>query len=109
SPFLFTEQASKEFDALKKAFTMAPILTHFSELARTLIETNASDYAVAGVISHLSEPFEVLTDHNALKYFISSKVLTRRQARWAEFLSKFCFTINYQPVKLAVVLDALSR
>ncbi|KNZ63742.1 putative retrotransposon nucleocapsid protein [Puccinia sorghi] len=51
--FLFTEQASKEFEALKKAFTTAPILAHFSELAQTLIETNASDYAVAGVISHL--------------------------------------------------------
>ncbi|KNZ46333.1 uncharacterized protein VP01_7351g1, partial [Puccinia sorghi] len=29
TPFLFTEQSSKEFDALKKAFTTAPILTHF--------------------------------------------------------------------------------
>ncbi|KNZ56977.1 hypothetical protein VP01_2273g2 [Puccinia sorghi] len=37
--------------SLKKAFTMAPILAHFSELAQTLIETNASDYAVAGLIS----------------------------------------------------------
>ncbi|KNZ63560.1 uncharacterized protein VP01_11287g1, partial [Puccinia sorghi] len=51
TPFLFTEQASKEFDVLKKAFTTAPILTHFSELAQTLIETNSSDYAVAGVVS----------------------------------------------------------
>ncbi|KNZ57379.1 uncharacterized protein VP01_2174g6, partial [Puccinia sorghi] len=54
TPFLFTEQASKEFDALKKAFTTAPILTDFSELACTLIETVASDYAVAGVISQYS-------------------------------------------------------
>ncbi|KNZ51414.1 uncharacterized protein VP01_3967g1, partial [Puccinia sorghi] len=51
TPFLFTEQASKEFDALKESFTTAPILAHFSELAQTLIETDASDYAVAGVIS----------------------------------------------------------
>ncbi|KNZ64035.1 uncharacterized protein VP01_10746g1, partial [Puccinia sorghi] len=124
TPFLFTEQALKD------------------ELTRTLIETDASDYAVAGVISQysslnllhpvafesqklnnsklnykihdkelltigfclqkwrsyllsLSEPFEVLTDHNALKYFMSSKVLTRQQAQWAEFLSKFHFTITY--------------
>ncbi|KNZ48723.1 putative retrovirus polyprotein [Puccinia sorghi] len=60
-------------------------------------------------VKTLQEPFEVLTDHNALKYFMSSKVLTRRQARWAEFLSEFHFTITYQPGKLAVVLDALSR
>ncbi|KNZ44284.1 putative retrotransposon nucleocapsid protein, partial [Puccinia sorghi] len=41
NPFLFTEQASKEFEALKKAFTTAPILAHFSELAQTLIKTDA--------------------------------------------------------------------
>ncbi|KNZ47791.1 uncharacterized protein VP01_6142g1, partial [Puccinia sorghi] len=29
TPFLFTEQSSKEFDALKKAFTTAPILAIF--------------------------------------------------------------------------------
>ncbi|KNZ64236.1 uncharacterized protein VP01_10519g1, partial [Puccinia sorghi] len=54
TPFLFTEKASKEFEALKKAFTTAPILAHFSELSRTLIETNASEYADAGVISQYS-------------------------------------------------------
>ncbi|MBW0476142.1 hypothetical protein O181_015857 [Austropuccinia psidii MF-1] len=32
-----------------------------------------------------SSPFEVLTAHSSLQYFISSKVLTRHQARWAEF------------------------
>ncbi|KNZ45558.1 putative retrovirus polyprotein, partial [Puccinia sorghi] len=57
----------------------------------------------------LSETFEVLTDHNALKYFMSSKVLTCHHAQWAEFLSEFHFTITYQPRKLAVVPDALSR
>ena len=57
----------------------------------------------------LSEPFEVITDHHALKYFMSSKVLTRRQVRWAEFLSEFRFTIVYRPGKLAIVPDALLR
>ncbi|MBW0466278.1 hypothetical protein O181_005993 [Austropuccinia psidii MF-1] len=35
----------------------------------------------------LSSPFEALTDHSSLQYFMSSKVLTRRQACWAEFFS----------------------
>ncbi|MBW0584049.1 hypothetical protein O181_123764 [Austropuccinia psidii MF-1] len=39
----------------------------------------------------LSSPFEVLTDHSSLQYFMTSKVLTRRQAHWAEFLSEFHF------------------
>ncbi|MBW0548079.1 hypothetical protein O181_087794, partial [Austropuccinia psidii MF-1] len=31
----------------------------------------------------LSSSFEVLTDHSSLQYFMSSKILTCRQARWA--------------------------
>ncbi|MBW0583270.1 hypothetical protein O181_122985 [Austropuccinia psidii MF-1] len=57
----------------------------------------------------LSDSFEVLTDHCSLEYFMSSKVLTRRQARWAEFLSKFHFIITYRPGRLATLPDALSR
>ncbi|MBW0565738.1 hypothetical protein O181_105453 [Austropuccinia psidii MF-1] len=49
----------------------------------------------------LSNSFEVLTDHSSLQYFMSSKVLTHRQARWAEFLSEFHFTITYCPCRLA--------
>ncbi|MBW0468926.1 hypothetical protein O181_008641 [Austropuccinia psidii MF-1] len=40
---------------------------------------------------------------------MSSKVLTNCQARWAEFLSKFNFTITYRPGRLATLPDALSR
>ncbi|MBW0561303.1 hypothetical protein O181_101018 [Austropuccinia psidii MF-1] len=57
----------------------------------------------------LSSPFEVLTNHSSLQYFMTSKVLTCRQARWAEFLSEFHFSITYRPGRLATLLDALSR
>ncbi|MBW0553299.1 hypothetical protein O181_093014 [Austropuccinia psidii MF-1] len=40
---------------------------------------------------------------------MSSKVLTCRQARWAEFLSEFYFSITYHPGRLATLPDALSR
>ncbi|MBW0545608.1 hypothetical protein O181_085323, partial [Austropuccinia psidii MF-1] len=53
----------------------------------------------------LSSPFEVLTNHSSLQYFMSSKVLTCRQARWAEFH----FSITYHPGRLATSLDSLSR
>ncbi|MBW0589428.1 hypothetical protein O181_129143 [Austropuccinia psidii MF-1] len=53
----------------------------------------------------LSSPFEILTDHSSLQYFMSSKVLTHRQARWAEFH----FSITYRPSRLATLPDALSR
>ncbi|MBW0584357.1 hypothetical protein O181_124072 [Austropuccinia psidii MF-1] len=40
---------------------------------------------------------------------MSSKVLTCRQARWAEFLSEFHFSITYHPGFLAILPNALSR
>ncbi|MBW0530101.1 hypothetical protein O181_069816 [Austropuccinia psidii MF-1] len=55
----------------------------------------------------LSNSFEVLKDHSSLCYFMSSKVLTCRQAQWAEFLSEFHFTITYCPGRLAIFPDAL--
>ncbi|MBW0515357.1 hypothetical protein O181_055072, partial [Austropuccinia psidii MF-1] len=56
----------------------------------------------------LSNSFEILKDHSSLQYFMSSKVLTCCQARWAEFLSEFHFTITYRPGRLATLPDALS-
>ncbi|MBW0564720.1 hypothetical protein O181_104435, partial [Austropuccinia psidii MF-1] len=56
-----------------------------------------------------SNHFEVLTDHSSLQYLMSSKVLTRCQARWAEFPSEFHFTITYGPGRLSTLPDALSR
>ena len=40
------------------------------------------------------ERFEILTDHRALEYFMTTKKLNARQARWAEFLSRFYFLIH---------------
>ncbi|MBW0523316.1 hypothetical protein O181_063031 [Austropuccinia psidii MF-1] len=53
----------------------------------------------------LSLSFEVLTDHSSLQYFMSSKVFTARQARWAEFH----FSLTYCPGLLATVPYPLSR
>ncbi|MBW0548117.1 hypothetical protein O181_087832 [Austropuccinia psidii MF-1] len=56
----------------------------------------------------LSSPFEVLTDHSSLQYFMSSKVLTHHQARWAEFLSESHLSITYHAGRLATLADSLS-
>ena len=42
-------------------------------------------------------PIKVITDHKSLEYFMTTKKLSRRQARWAEFLSGFNFVISYTP------------
>ncbi|MBW0546498.1 hypothetical protein O181_086213 [Austropuccinia psidii MF-1] len=54
----------------------------------------------------LSNSFEVLTDHSSPQYFMSSKVFTCCQARWAEFLSEFHSTMIYHPGRLATLPDA---
>jgi reverse transcriptase-like protein len=53
--------------------------------------------------------FSIYTDHRALEYFMSTKKLNARQARWAEFLSRFYFIIRYRPGKQNPLADALSR
>jgi hypothetical protein len=54
-------------------------------------------------------PVDVVTDHKNLEYFVTMKLLTRRQARWSEFLSQFNMTIQFRPGKLGAKPDALTR
>jgi hypothetical protein len=144
------------FEALKTAFTEAPILHHFDPELPRVVETDASDYAVAAILSHLlpsgelkpvaflsrslqqaelnydthdkellaifeafsdwrhylegsEEPIDVVTDHKNLEYFSTTKVLTRRQARWSEYLSRFNLLIRFRPGKQGGKPDALTR
>lgn len=40
---------------------------------------------------------EIWTDHKNLKYFKTAQKLSRRQARWALFLTRFDFTLIHKP------------
>ena len=40
---------------------------------------------------------KVITDYKALEYFITTKLLSTRQARQAEILSRYHFKISYKP------------
>jgi hypothetical protein len=50
-----------------------------------------------------------ITDHKNLEYFMSKRLLNRRQARWAQFLSRFDYEIVYRPGKSNGKADALTR
>jgi len=52
---------------------------------------------------------QVLSDHQNLEYFTTTKVLNRRQARWAQELAGINFRIYYQPEAQNGKPDALSR
>src|SRR5882672_7495309 len=54
-------------------------------------------------------PIDVVTDHRNLQYFSTTKILTRRQARWSEYLSAFNPIIRFRPGKPGTKPDALTR
>ena len=47
----FTLECRSAFELLKKAFTSAPILTHWIPDQPLVVETDASDYALAAILS----------------------------------------------------------
>lgn len=52
---------------------------------------------------------EILSDHKNLEYFMTAQKLTRRQARWALFLSRFDFILKHRPGRNSGKPDLLSR
>jgi hypothetical protein len=53
--------------------------------------------------------FQVFTDHKNLEYFMTTKVLNRRQARWAQELAGVDFKIYYRKGTSNGKPDTLSR
>lgn len=51
----------------------------------------------------------MISDHKNLEYFASSKQLSRRQACWSEFLSRFNYKIVYRPEKAGNKLNVLTK
>jgi RNase H-like domain found in reverse transcriptase len=52
---------------------------------------------------------KVITDHRPLEHIQTQPHVTRRQARWMEWLGEFALTWEYRPGKEGVAPDALSR
>src|SRR5882724_6779078 len=51
TPLHFFDECHSAFEALKKAFTTAPVLTHWILDTQITVETDTSDYALATVLS----------------------------------------------------------
>jgi hypothetical protein len=54
-------------------------------------------------------PIDVVTDHKNLEYFSTTKLLTRHQAHWSEFLSQFNLIVCFHPGRLGAKPDVLTR
>jgi len=57
----------------------------------------------------LPQPFDIITDHRNLQYWRTAQDLTRRQARWSLYLSRFDFRLFYKPGTANTQVDPLSR
>ena len=55
------------------------------------------------------DPIDVVTDHKNLEYFSTTKILTRRQVHWSEYLHQFNMVIRFRPGKLGAKPDAMTR
>ncbi|KAI0996911.1 hypothetical protein K3495_g11272 [Podosphaera aphanis] len=127
-PFSWGLCQQKAFDLIKSKFREDVVLKHFDWDKPARLETDASDRGTGGVLLQPDDtaivqafegwrpelegspdPVEVVTDHKALEYFMKSRLLSRRQARWSEFLSRFNFIISYRPGTQNGPADALSR
>jgi len=52
---------------------------------------------------------EIWSDHQNLIFFRTAQKLTRRQARWTLFMTRFNFVLYHKPEKTIQVEDPLSR
>jgi len=59
TPWHFTDECHSAFEALKKAFTTAPVLTHWIPDTQITVETDASDYALTAVLSIMTSNGEL--------------------------------------------------
>ena len=53
--FFWSSPAEHAFNALKKAFTTAPVLSHFDPSRSMILEADASNFALGGVASQVGE------------------------------------------------------
>lgn len=78
---------------------------HDKELLAVIACMKAWDAELRG----LDKTFTILSDHMNLKYFLSRRRLTERQTRWAEFMSRFRYSLEYRKGAENERSDALSR
>ena len=71
-------------------------------------ETLAVIHALHTWQIYLYKSFEIITDNRAVTYLRTKKDLTRREARWIDFLAEFEFTIAHCPGRENLA-DSLSR
>ena len=58
---------------------------------------------------HSLPHFLILMDHKNLEYFMTMRKLNEQQIWWSQVLTRYNFTLQYQPGKLGGLPDSLTR
>ena len=88
--------------------TMLPAELNYEIYDKELLAIHEAFKHWRAYLEGASHVILVMSDHKNLEYFTTTKVLTRRQARWSEYLAGFNYTIRYRPGKLGAKPDALT-
>lgn len=89
--------------------SMAPAELNYEIYDKELLAIFAAFKHWRAYLEGSVHPVRVVTDHKNLEYFATTKLLTRRQARWSEFLSSFHYQVLYRPGRLGGKPDILTR
>ena len=90
-----------------RTFTMAELNynTHNKELLAIFEAFKIWWYYLEG----LAYSINIIIDYKNLEYFSTTKILTRRQVWWSEYLSQFNLVIRFYSGYLSTKPDALTR
>jgi len=108
TPWHFSKSAFC-FEALKKAFTTAPVLTHWIPDTQIAVETDASDYALAAVLSIMTPKGELnpIAFHSwkfsalEINYNVHDKELLaifEAFKQWQHYLEGLHFQLMWSPI-----------
>src|ERR1700742_1282956 len=89
--------------------SMSPAELNYEIYDKELLAIHSAFKEWRSYLEGATHSVRVITDHKNLEYFASTKLLTRRQARWSEFLSAFNYTVHYRPGRLGGKPDILTR
>ncbi len=91
------------------ARTMLPAELNYDIYDKELLAIHEGFKQWRAYLEGARHQIQVFSDHCNLQYFTTTKQLSRRQARWSEYLSSFDYTIYYRPGRLGAKPDALTR
>jgi len=96
-----------------------PIAFHSRKMDKAEINYDIHDKELVAIVAALKEwrrylegahhQIQMYTDHKNLEYFTTTKILNRRQARWAQELADYDFKLFYPPGSANGKPDTFSR